>query len=222
MPGPSFRPILAGLSMMVIVFGLVFGGAVLVAGLPDAGGDPAGLAARRPDRVQPGRRGRSDRPSPERPGAALPERNADLLRGRGHRRPPGQLRDHPAGRHAAAGRPTASGAPAASGGGRSASAPAQRPAAADVTIVAHNIAYRRRRPTPRPARRSRSPSTTRTPGIPHNVSIHTGGAGGQQVFLGKIVTGPIAEIYNVPALPAGTYTYVCSVHATMTGILTVK
>ena len=36
------------------------------------------------------------------------------------------------------------------------------------------------------------------------------------------MTGPIVEIYNVPALPAGTYTYVCSVHATMTGVLTVK
>jgi plastocyanin len=59
-------------------------------------------------------------------------------------------------------------------------------------------------------------------GIPHNVSIHAGGAGGQQVFLGKIVTGPIIEVYDVPALAAGTYTYVCSVHANMTGTLTVK
>ena len=45
---------------------------------------------------------------------------------------------------------------------------------------------------------------------------------GQQDFLGKIVTGPIVEIYDVPALAAGSYTYVCSVHANMTGTLTVK
>jgi len=59
-------------------------------------------------------------------------------------------------------------------------------------------------------------------GTPHNVSIHTGGAGGNQVFLGKIVTGPIIEIYDVPALPAGTYAFVCSVHPNMTGTLIVK
>jgi plastocyanin len=36
------------------------------------------------------------------------------------------------------------------------------------------------------------------------------------------VTGPIIEIYDVPALPAGTYAFVCSVHPNMTGTLTVK
>ena len=45
-------------------------------------------------------------------------------------------------------------------------------------------------------------------GIPHNLTIHTGDASGAQVFLGKIVTGPIIEVYDVPALVAGTYTYV--------------
>jgi plastocyanin len=30
------------------------------------------------------------------------------------------------------------------------------------------------------------------------------------------------KVYQVPALPAGTYGFVCSVHPNMTGTLTVK
>jgi plastocyanin len=57
-------------------------------------------------------------------------------------------------------------------------------------------------------------------GIPHNVAIHD--ASGTELFKGEIITG-VAEIdYSVPALPAGTYTFVCSVHPNMTGTITVQ
>jgi cytochrome c oxidase subunit 2 len=59
-------------------------------------------------------------------------------------------------------------------------------------------------------------------GVPHNVSIHKDSASGQEVFKGDIFSGPAQKSYSVPALPAGTYAFVCSVHPNMTGTLTVK
>jgi plastocyanin len=56
-------------------------------------------------------------------------------------------------------------------------------------------------------------------GIPHNVEILD--ATGASVFKGQIVTGPTTVAYQVPALPAGGYTFLCDVHPTMTGTLTV-
>ncbi len=34
--------------------------------------------------------------------------------------------------------------------------------------------------------------------------------------------GPAQTVYNVPSLPAGSYTFVCSVHSNMTGTLVVQ
>ena len=56
-------------------------------------------------------------------------------------------------------------------------------------------------------------------GIPHNIQITD--AANMVVFKGDIVTGPAQAQYNVGALPAGTYTFSCSVHPNMTGTLTV-
>jgi plastocyanin len=56
-------------------------------------------------------------------------------------------------------------------------------------------------------------------GIPHNIAIKD--ASGTEVFKGEIITGPAQADYQVPALAAGTYTFVCSVHPNMTGTLTV-
>ena len=64
--------------------------------------------------------------------------------------------------------------------------------------------------------------TNNDAGIPHNVSIHAGSPTGQEVFKGEIFTGPDSRTYAVPALAAGTYAFVCSVHPNMTGTLTVK
>jgi plastocyanin len=59
-------------------------------------------------------------------------------------------------------------------------------------------------------------------GIPHNVSIHRDSAAGEEVFKGDIFNGTETRTYAVPALPAGTYVFVCTVHPNMTGTLTVK
>ena len=55
--------------------------------------------------------------------------------------------------------------------------------------------------------------------VPHDVVIKD--AGGQVMFQGARADGPVEVDYQVPALPAGTYTFVCSFHPNMVGTLTV-
>jgi plastocyanin len=57
-------------------------------------------------------------------------------------------------------------------------------------------------------------------GIPHNVDIQD--ASGASLARGDIITGPAEVDYNVPALAAGDYKFVCSVHPNMTGTLTAE
>jgi cytochrome c oxidase subunit 2 len=57
-------------------------------------------------------------------------------------------------------------------------------------------------------------------GVPHNVEIKD--ASGTSVFKGEIFNGVDSRVYAVPALPAGDYTFICTVHPNMTGTLSVK
>lgn len=59
-------------------------------------------------------------------------------------------------------------------------------------------------------------------GVPHNVSIHQGGATGAELFKGTVFNGVETRTYDVPALDPGTYAFVCTVHATMVGTLTAQ
>jgi plastocyanin len=54
-------------------------------------------------------------------------------------------------------------------------------------------------------------------GAPHNIAIKD--AAGADVFKGEIVSNTKVT-YAVPALDAGTYTFLCEVHPTMTGTIT--
>ena len=57
--------------------------------------------------------------------------------------------------------------------------------------------------------------------IPHNIQIMDGS--GATVFDGEIVTGVAQATYNVNALPAGTYKFICKIHPNvMIGALTVQ
>ena len=55
--------------------------------------------------------------------------------------------------------------------------------------------------------------------VPHDVVIKD--AGGMEMFRGQLTTGPQEIDYQVPALTAGTYQFICSVHPNMIGTLTV-
>lgn len=58
------------------------------------------------------------------------------------------------------------------------------------------------------------------PNVPHNVEIKD--ASGGVAFKGDTINGVKDINYDVPALKAGSYTFLCTVHTNMTGILTVK
>ena len=111
------------------------------------------------------------------------------------------------------GEPPASGAPVPSGG--------EQPApAADVTVTAQQIAFLE----PSIAAPADTAFTlalvNQDQGTPHNVEIKD--AGGASVFMGEIFNGVATQVYDVPALPAGSYTYICTVHPNMTGTATLE
>ena len=58
------------------------------------------------------------------------------------------------------------------------------------------------------------------PGIPHNVEIKD--STGAVAFQGEIFPGVATRTYAIPALAAGAYTFICTVHPNMTGTLTVQ
>jgi plastocyanin len=57
-------------------------------------------------------------------------------------------------------------------------------------------------------------------GVPHNVAISD--ASGTEVFRGEVFNGVETREYQVPALAAGSYPFICSVHPNMTGTLTAE
>ncbi len=121
---------------------------------------------------------------------------------------------------------TASGSPAASGSAApsanpsagGSAAPSGNPSGTVVDIAASGIAFSTASLT--------APADTpfiirfdnQDSGIPHDVAIKD--AGGAQVFKGDTFPGPAKRDYNVPALKAGTYDFMCTVHPNMTGTLT--
>jgi mono/diheme cytochrome c family protein/plastocyanin len=118
---------------------------------------------------------------------------------------------------APSGSPAASGAPAsaapsaaASGGG----------AATTIQLLASGIQFDKSALTAPANTPFQIDFTNNDASIMHNVAITS--SSGQQVFVGDFLTGVASTTYNVPALPAGTYTFVCQVHPNMTGTLTVQ
>ena len=58
--------------------------------------------------------------------------------------------------------------------------------------------------------------------IPHDVDIHVGDRSGALVFGMDAFPGVALKTFDVPALEAGTYAFVCSIHVNMTGVMNAK
>ncbi len=59
-------------------------------------------------------------------------------------------------------------------------------------------------------------------GTPHNIVIHKGDKNGEIVFTGDTFNGVAIKTYDVPSLAAGSYLFVCTIHAGMEGSMTAK
>jgi cytochrome c oxidase subunit II len=100
-------------------------------------------------------------------------------------------------------------------------APSASPGGTVLKVTAAGIAYDIHQLTV-PAGQAFSIEFTNKDTIPHNIGIYQGKT---ELFRGDVVIGPGAATYQVPALQAGDYTYVCDYHPgvpAMTGTLTVK
>jgi plastocyanin len=117
--------------------------------------------------------------------------------------------------------PTASGAPAGSGPpGEPGGSGGPPPAEGDVVVHAHNVAFAEASITAPAGRPFTLAFVNEDPGTPHNVEIKDGA--GASVYKGEIFPGVATKVYDVPALDAGAYTFVCSVHPNMTGSATLQ
>jgi len=111
-----------------------------------------------------------------------------------------------------------------SGGSASPSAAPSGGIGGSYTIVAMGVKYDLATLTVAAGKNFQIVFDNQDAGIPHNVAIHEGSvsAVGKELFSGTIFAGVAKQTYTVPALSAGSYVFVCSVHPNMVGTLTVK
>jgi cytochrome c oxidase subunit II len=97
---------------------------------------------------------------------------------------------------------------------------ASGPPAATLTEVAKNIQFEQKSLQAPADKPFAIEFDNQDAGIPHDIAV-LDESGGQK-FNGEDVTGPKKVAYAVPPLAAGTYKFVCTIHANMTGELTVQ
>ena len=118
--------------------------------------------------------------------------------------------------------PAPSGSASASAPAPSGSAPTGSGKLVVVDISALNIKYEQTALTAPANTPFQVSFENKDAGVPHNVSLHLGDTNGAELFKGEIFNGVATRVYNVPKLDAGSYAFVCSVHPTMIGTLTVQ
>jgi hypothetical protein len=223
MPGPSFQPFLAALGAAFLLAGLVFGPWVLAAGVICLVLALLGwLNDARKEYVQVEKADVTGHlenlPDPRLPSVLLATFavlviGAVLLQ-TGTLPPGAAAGDSGApGASPAAPPPGGEGAQPPPGGEAGPSVPP-----ADVTIQARGLQFLE----PGFERPADTPFTMAfvnlDPATAHNVAIHEGSATGPAVFEGEIFPGVDVRVYDVPAIPAGSYTFICTVHPNMTGV----
>jgi hypothetical protein len=230
MPGPSFQPLLAALGAAFLLAGLVFGPWLLAAGIIAFVLALLGwLNDARKEYVKTEEADLTGHlenlPDPRLPSVLLAT-FAVLIVGavllQTGALPPGTA----AGGESAA--PGASpGAGAAPPGGEGGQPPPGGEAGpsvppADVTITAEGLKFLE----PSFDAPADTPFTIAfvnlDPATAHNVAIHEESATGPEVFKGEVFPGVDARVYDVPAIPAGSYTFICTVHPNMTGVANIQ
>jgi plastocyanin len=111
--------------------------------------------------------------------------------------------------------PGASGAASASPGGSA--APTASAGGQAIELVAQDIAFDKQTILAPAGQPFRIHLVNNDAGVQHNVEIKD--ANGQSLFRGDFLTGVADITYDVPALPAGEFVFVCTVHPNMTGTL---
>jgi hypothetical protein len=218
MPGPSFRPFLAAFGATMVMLGLVFGEWLLVAGLIALVASLIGwLVDARKEYVkvvEADTTGHIENiPAPRAPtlliagllwlfvGAAviqlgwIPPRDVNAVA------PP-----------AAAESP---GASAPAGGPPPSAAPTP-----DIVLTAHNVQFDTDHITGPAAVPFTIALINDDQGTPHNLELK--GPDGAPVWKGEVFTGVDTRVYDAGPLPPGEYTFLCTVHPTMTGTATIK
>ncbi|MGZ9276142.1 MAG: aa3-type cytochrome oxidase subunit IV [Candidatus Limnocylindrales bacterium] len=222
MPGPSFRPFLGALGTALLMLGLVFGEWLLAVGVIALVVTLAGwLVDARKEYVKTEEADATGHleniPPPQTPRRLLVGLGVLLVAAFviqvGWIPPRGASGD---------GGPTASGTPPGPGDSGGGSGPPPSGPIADVTVHAKNVAFLEASITAPADKPFKLAFVNEDPSIQHNVAIHEGSASGAEVFKGEIFPGVATKVYDVPAIPAGTYAFVCTVHPNMTGTATLQ
>ncbi len=88
-----------------------------------------------------------------------------------------------------------------------------------VVIIALNIKFEQTTVTAPAGTPFQVQFENKDPGAPHNVALRLGDVNGAELFKGEIFNGVATRVYDVPALDAGAYAFVCTVHPPMVGTL---
>jgi plastocyanin len=219
MPGPSFRPVIASIALAVLMFGLVFGGWLLAAGLTMLVVSLVGwLRDARAEYVLAERAdegGHLDAmPAPTVPTGTFALFGAlfvlAVILNSG-------LIPHGSANGASG---DASAAPAGSGapGGSSAPPPSLPPA--DLTVTAKDVKFDAASLSATAGKGLTIAFVNDDAGVPHDIEIADGS--GSILFEGETISGVATTVYKGPPLKAGTYKFQCKWHPTMVGELTVK
>lgn len=109
---------------------------------------------------------------------------------------------------------------ACSGGGGGGNGGAS-PAPGDLTISADNLEFNTDALIAA-AGEAFTIGFTNNDSAPHNVSIYNNESRSETLFPGDVIGGGEGITYDVPALEAGEYYFLCDLHPEMNGTLTVK